>query len=230
VAVRYQVARDHRAALARALTAELVVRVDGRATGRLPGLTASLSLSTPDRVRLRATALLGIGVDVLARGDSLWAWVPSERVAFSAPSDSLGVGPVARLAARALCATWEPPPAAWRNAAGDSAGWTVSWPEGVDSLALTVDRAGLPRALAIARAAVVLRVRYDDWTRVRGEPFPARVQLADDSGWARVRVQIDELRAVHRARADWFEPRRGGAGRRLDWGDLKHYLGREGTP
>ncbi len=226
---RYAAARDRREALLHALTADLVVRVDGRATGRLPALPTTLALAAPGRVRLQASGLIGVALDLLVRRDSLWAWVPSERVAFRAASESLGVGDPAALAGRVLGATWDPPAAAWRAAASDSAGWRLAWREGADSLALVVDADARPREAWLGREGRGVRARYEDWSRVRGEAFPARCELADDTGWARVRVRIDEVTAAEQPDSAWFTPRRRGDVRWLGWDDLKSLLERGGV-
>ena len=94
-----------------AFEGELVVRVDGRATGRLPGVLVRARVAAPDRARLEATALLGTALDLCARGDSVTAWVPSERATLQldALRDSLGVRRPGRFFARAMGATWRPP-------------------------------------------------------------------------------------------------------------------------
>jgi hypothetical protein len=228
VAAQWDAARERREALVGALQADVVLRVDGRATGRLPALTATLALAAPDRVRLRASVLLGVALDLLVTGDSVYAWVPSERVAFRAPSDSLRLGRPAELAARVLGATWAPPAAAWRVASADSAGWRVAWREGADSLALDVDGDAKPLEAWVGREGRGVRVRYSEWTRVRGEPFPARWELTDDTGWARLRLDLDDARASAQPDSDWFTPRHGAA-RMLGWEDLQDMFKRGGV-
>lgn len=109
VAARYRAGRDRRAAALHALTADLVLRLDGRATGRLPGLSASLALASPERARVRVNSLLGTALDVAARGDSLFAWVPSERtlLVLDGAAETLGVAPPVALLARAT-GCWMP--------------------------------------------------------------------------------------------------------------------------
>jgi hypothetical protein len=195
----------------------------------LPGLSATLALAAPDRMRVRASALLGITVDLLVARDSVWAWVPSERLAFAAPSESLGVADPAALAARVVGATWNPPPEAWRAAVADSAGWSLGWREDADTLAMDVDRDGRPVQVWMGREGRGLRVRYDEWMSVRGERFPARCQLADDSGWARVRLRFEAARAASHPDDAWFAPRRMAATRTLGWEDLRAAFQRDGA-
>ena len=228
VAARWDAARERRATLVGALQADVIARVDGRATGKLPALTATLALAAPDRVRFRVSALIGVALDLLVRGDSLYAWVPSERVVFRAAGDSLGLGAPAALAARVQGATWAPPAEAWRVASTDSAGWRVGWREGADSLVLHVNGEALPLEAWIGRDGRGVRVRYTDWTRVSGEAFPARWELTDDTGWARVRLDLDEARASAQPDSDWFALRRGTV-RMLGWENLKTMLERGGV-
>jgi hypothetical protein len=228
VQARWEAARGRRETLVGALQADVVARVDGRATGRLPALTATLALAAPDRVRFRVGALLGVALDLLVRGDSLYAWVPSERLGFRAAGDSLGLGSPAAFAARILGATWAPPPDAWLKASADSAGWRVAWREGPDSLVLHVNGEALPLEVWIGRDGRGVRVRYTDWTRVSGAPFPARWELADDTGWARVRLDLDDAYASARPDSGWFALRRGEA-RMLGWEDMKTMLERGGV-
>ncbi len=223
VAARWNAARPRRERLLGALQADVVLRVDGRATGRLPALSASLALASPDRVRLRVSAFVGVALDLLVRADSVYAWVPSERLAFRSAADSLGLGRPAEFAGRILGATWAPPADSWRLASADSAGWRIAWREGADSLELHVNGEAQPLDAWIGREGRGLRVRYTDWSRVDGEAFPARWEIADDTGWARIRLDLDEARAGARADSSWFEPRRADA-RVLGWTDLQDLL------
>jgi hypothetical protein len=229
-AARYAVARDHREALLGALTGEWMLRAEGRGTGRLPTLPALVELSAPDRGRLRVSALVGTALDVLVTRDSLFAWIPSQRLAFAAPGESLGVGAPAEFAGRVLAATWSPPRDAWSAAGADSGGWRVGWREGADTLALRVGADGRPADVWLGRGARGVRVRYTQWTDVRGEPFPQRCELADDSSWVRVRLDALDVRAPERADDGWFTPRRAAGWRTMTWDDLRSALERRGMP
>lgn len=230
LAERYAVARDHREALLRAWTADAVLRVDGRATGKLPALPATLALATPDRVRLRVSALVGVALDALVTRDSVWAWVPSQKLVFAAPGESLGIAQPAVLAGRVVGATWSPPRAAWTAAAHDSTGWHLGWREGADSLALVVGDDGTVASAWQGRDRFGVAVRYRAWERVKGEPLPSRLEMADDTGWARLRIDLLESRAEDRADDDWFEPRRAAGWSRLGWEELKAVMQRKAMP
>ncbi len=225
---RYRAARDLREERLRALTADILVRVDGRATGRLPGLPATLALAAPDRARLRVLAFFGTAADVCARGDSVWAWVPSQRLAVSlaGAGETLGVAPPAELLARSLGATWDPPPAAWRVATADSAGLRLGWRARGDSLAMIVDRDGRPAEVTLSGTAGTVSVRYTGWTREAGTEWPERFEIEDATGWARVRIAVEQLRIADRPGDDWFTLRVPDDARRLDWEGLREWLGR----
>ncbi len=230
VAVRFAVARDHREAMLGALTGEWTVRADGRGTGRLPTLPATLELAAPDRARLRVSALVGVALDVLVTRDSLYAWIPSRHLAFEAPGDSLGLGSPAAFAGRVLGATWSPPREAWHAASRDSDGWRLGWREGGDTLALRVGPDGRPREAWIGRGGRGMRVRYTQWMPLRGESFPERSELADDSSWVRVRLDALDVRAQDRADEGWFARRRTDGWRTMGWDDLRSALERRGLP
>jgi hypothetical protein len=228
LAARYSAERGRREEGLRALTADLVLRVDGRATGRLPGLPATLALAAPDRARLRVSALFGTALDVCAQGDSVVAWVPSERTALSlaGAGETLGIAPPVDLLARSLGATWNPPHAAWRAAAAESLGLSVRWTEGGDSLELRLDGDARPARVRLAGAAGYVTVRYTGWTRAGGAEWPDALEISDGTGWARVRIGIDNLRVAERADDAWFALRVPDGARRLDWEGLREWLDR----
>lgn len=225
---RYESARTKRAACLDALTAQAVVRVDGRATGRLPALIASLAVAAPARARLRARLLTSVLVDACAGGDSLVVWVPRERVALTlggAGDTALAVAPVGLLVC-ALGATWEPPAEAWRAAQPPGAGATLCWREGEDSLALDIGADALPRSARWWRGEVSVRAHYEAWQRTGGTDFPGRLEVGDDSGWARVDLELEDARAESRPRDDWFAQRLPEGTRRVDANDLARRLPR----
>ena len=127
-----------------AFEARAALRLDGRATGRLPAVSVHLRVASPDRVRLQARWLLGLLADVGARGDTLTVWVPSERLGIMVPdlADTLGVRDPARFLARALTATWVAPHEAWRQGVLDSAGALLAWDERDEHWTLRVATGG----------------------------------------------------------------------------------------
>jgi hypothetical protein len=228
LAVRYAAERGAREERLKALTASLVVRIDGRATGRLPGLPATLALAAPDRARVRIGALFGTALDVCAQGDSVIAWVPSERLALTlaGAGETLGIAPPVGLLARSVGATWDPPREAWRSASADSLGWHVAWLEGADTLELTVDRDARPAAVRLAGASGFVNVRYGVWSRAGGAEWPGSIELSEGTGWARVRLSVESVAAAERASDDWFALRVPADAQRLDWEGLRSWLDR----
>ena len=228
LAARYSGERARREAGLRALTADLVLRVDGRATGRLPGLPATLALAAPDRARLRVSALFGTALDVCAQGDSVVAWVPSEKtaLALAGAGEKLGIAPPVDLLARSLGATWNPPREAWKSAAGESLGLRVRWLEGGDSLELRLDTDARPAELRLAGEAGSVSVRYGGWTRAGGVEWPGSLEIGDGTGWARVRIGVENVRVAEQADDAWFALRVPAGARRLDWEGLHEWLDR----
>lgn len=226
LAARFRAERTLRADRVQALTADVLVRVDGRATGRLPGLPATLALAAPDRARLRVSAFFGTAVDVCARGDSLFAWVPSERLALAlaGAGETLGIATPVGLLARAVGATWDPPGEAWKAAVAESLGLRLAWREGADSLALLVDRDARPAEVRLAGAAGSVAVRYSGWSRAGGAEWPGWIELRDGTDWARVRIGVEQLRVVERADDAWFALRLPDDARRLGWDELRDWL------
>lgn len=228
LAARYGAERARRELGLQALTADLLLRVDGRATGRLPGLPATLALAAPGRARLRVSALFGTALDVSAQGDSVVAWVPSERTALSlaGAGETLGIAPPVELLARSLGATWNPPREAWRAAATESLGLRVRWTEGADSLDLRLDTDARPAEVRLAGEAGSVTVRYAAWTRADGTEWPGSVEIRDGTGWARVRIGVENVRVAARAEDGWFALRVPDGAKRLDWEGLREWLDR----
>ena len=227
LASRYRAARSARAAALHAFTAELVVRADGRMVGRMPALAASLAVAAPDRVKVRASWLLGTAFEVVGLDDSLFAWVPSQRagVALGGAGGAMGVQAPLALACRALGATWEPPADAWHHARAESTGFALAWREGGDSLQLHLDHDGLPLRVRLARQGGEVTVRYTAWERWRGAPWPERFEIADGSGWARLRIQMEQPHTSAIADPHWFALRVPGDARILGWDELRELLG-----
>jgi hypothetical protein len=220
ISERFESARARREALLAAFTGSWMVRADLQGQSRLPALPATIQIASPDRVRLRVSALIGVGLDVLAANDSLYAWMPPRRLALSASGAEAGVGAPAAFVGRVLAATWAPPEAAWKRANRDSGDSRLGWREGGDSLALRVDDEAMPTEAWIGRGDRGVRIRYTDWTSVHGEPFPRRCELEDDSGLAHVRLEALEVRAEGHADPGWFTPRRVEGWKTMTWDDL----------
>lgn len=229
MAAKYTLERDRRETGLRALTADLLVRVDGRATGRLPGLPATLALATPDRARLRVSALFGTALDVCAQGDSLLAWVPSERVALSlaGASETLGIAPPVELFSRAIGATWQPPREAWRQAVSDSLGLRLHWLQGADTLEMRINFDSRPAEVRLSGEQGSVNVRYSGaWTRSGGAEWPDALEVGDGTGWARVRIGVKTVRVAVKANEEWFALRVPADAKRLDWDGLREWLDR----
>ncbi|MBI5169508.1 MAG: hypothetical protein HZA61_08475 [Candidatus Eisenbacteria bacterium] len=229
ISVRHAEGRARREAVLGAMRADVVLRLDGRATGRLPAFAASVAIAAPDRVRLQAHALLGVVLDAAVREDSVLVRLPGERAAFllGGAGESLGVTRPAAFVARVLAATWRPPAGAWGAARADSAGCTVAWRDGADSLELSVDASGRPHTLRFERGVHVVHVHYEEWQSVRGREFPTALSVRDDEGWVRARVRVEDLRFSARADEDWFEWRIPSTTRVLTWSDIRDLIRQE---
>jgi hypothetical protein len=189
-----------------ALETRAVLRVAGRATGRLPAVSVTTRLASPDRVRLQARWVLGTLVDAVVHKDTLVAWMPAERLGLRLPglSDSLGIRDPARFIGRALVAGWQPPDEAWRRARADSAGAFLDWREGRESWTLRVDAAGRPSDLTVTRDSHSVRVRYSAWHGAGTAAMPARVEVEDGAGWLKVRMDVEDTHVHKRPRPTWF--------------------------
>ena len=205
---------------------EGVLRVDGRATGRLPAVSLHARFASPDRVRLQCRWLLGLLADVSVRGDTLTAWMPGQRVGIRVPelSDTLGLRDPALFLARALIAAWQAPHEAWRQAVPDSAGTTLEWPEGDEAWTLHVNREGRPREVRVVRGAHAVTARYGAWRGRGAGAWPSRIDLSDGAGWAQVRVELEDLRATKHPKPSWFALELPDDARRLELDDVKRVL------
>ena len=216
----------------RAATCEIqsVLRVDGRATGRLPAVTLHMRLTSPDRVRLQIRWLLGLLVDLAVRGDTLTAWMPGERLGLkiAALSDTLGVRDPALFLGRALGATWPVPREAWRRGVADSSGARLGWDERDEHWTLRVDREGRPLEVSVARGERTVTARYSSWHGTGPAAWPARVELADGAGWVRARFELEDVRAARRPRPAWFALVLPEDARRLELDDVKRVLSTRG--
>ena len=227
VADRSRVDAHRREIRLAAFEGDLVVRVDGRATGRLPGVVVRAALAAPDRARLRATWLLGTAFDVSARGDTVTAWLPTERAWFEVPTsaDSLGVPAPARFLCRALGATWQPPLEAWKTAARlDSTAWRVAWSEDGEQASGSFADDGRPTAITFTRDDRSITVRYLAWQGSGDDAWPSRLEVADGAGWVRVRIEQETPRFAASPRNDWFSLDLPPDARRLDLEELRRAI------
>lgn len=229
-AARYQLERARRSARLAAAEAELIVRVEGRGTGRLPGLAVSARLAAPDRCRLRATWMLGTAFDLLAERDSLRAWLPTEHalIEIGGLGDSLRRPQPVALLLTALAASWDPPAAAWAAASAESAVVRLAWRDGADSLSLELDDATRPQRMRIQRDGRVVWVRYSGWRPVGGLQWPVRIEIADEAEWFRLRTELQSLRVLKRVNDRWFVLQPPADAERLDWQAVRARLGARG--
>ena len=188
------------------LEARAVLRVDGRATGRLPAVSVTTRLASPDRVRVQARWVLGVLLDAVVASDTLTAWMPAERLGLRLPglADSIGIREPGRFVGRAIVAGWQPPAEAWRRGRADSAGIRLDWRDGGEDWALRVDASGRPRDLTVSRDGHEVHVRYSGWHGAGTAALPSRIELADGDGWLRVRMDIENVRTIKRVKPSWF--------------------------
>ncbi len=225
-AARYREGRSERVRRLTAADAQLVLRVDGRATGRLPGMLVSAAIAGPDRLRLRAGSLLGTAFDLVAEADSVRAWVPSRHALLEVGGlgNELGLEQPVALLLEALTGTWDPPAVAWRDARRESTWVRLEWQEGADDWAMTLDAAAHPLFVSVTRSDRALRVSYGDWHRLAGADWPQRVEIADADGWLRLRSELQSLRTPRRPREDRFTLRVPDDAERLDWAAVRARL------
>jgi len=189
-----------------ALESRMVVRLSGRATGRLPAVDVQTKLASPDRARLQARSILGLLLDAAVTGDTLLAWLPSERLGVRVPdlSDSLGVPEPAQFFGRALAASWVAPSEAWRAATTDSAGVRLDWREQDEAWTLWVDRMGRPREVRLRHDERSIQVLYPQWRGAGLGSWPQRIELSDGDGWVHVRVDMEGTHHAKASRPSWF--------------------------
>ena len=211
-----------------ALESRMVVRLSGRATGRLPAVDVQTKLASPDRARLQARSILGLMLDAAVRGDTLVAWLPGERLGVRVPdlSDSLGVREPARFLGRALAASWQAPHEAWRAATPDSAGVRLDWREGDEAWTLWLDHKGRPRQLTLEREERSLRVDYPQWRGAGLGAWPQRIELSDADGWVHVRLDIEDTHHARASRPSWFAVSMPDEVTPLELEDLKRVIAR----
>lgn len=185
-----------------------ILRIDGSATGKLPGVTLRVRVASPDRARLQVSWLLGTLADVAVRSDSLIAWVPADRLglAFGGLADTLGVREPARFLAQALSASWVAPRAAWRAATLDSTqGVSLTWSGAAgEAWTMRVDHDGRPAEVTVARESRSVSAKVSGWQGRGIDAWPSRLELSEGAGRLRARLELTDLHAAKRARASWF--------------------------
>jgi hypothetical protein len=194
---RYRVALERREARGNAVDAQLLMWAEAPAGTRLPGVEGRLQLAGPDAFRLRVASLFGTAIDLGAHGESLSAFIPSQRrgVRLDASRDSLGIARPGGLAFRALTATWRPPDQAWRSPAWDDSLMRLWWLEGGDTLAIAVGSGGLPARATFRRpGGTDLLIEYLAWDLSSGVAWPARFTVVDRDGAFRLACRLSRVR------------------------------------
>lgn len=211
-----------------------ILRIDGPATGKLPGVSMRVRVASPDRVRFQISWLLGTLGDVAVRSDSLVAWVPSQRLALvmGGLADTLGVQEPARFLSQALSASWIAPREAWRDAVLEPEGVRLAWSGTAgESWTMRVDREGRPAEVRAERDGRSLAAKVSSWQGRGLEAWPSRLELTEGGGRVRVRLELEDLHAVRRPRASWFALMPPADARTLTLPDLRELLNAGGgTP
>ncbi len=212
----------------------MVVRLEGRATGRLPGLLVSGTIAAPQQLRLRAGWMLGTALDLVAIEDSVRVWLPTEHALLEVGGLEQVLHqqqPVA-LMIRALSASWDPPASAWLGASVESTHVRLGWRQGADSLSMRVDGASRPLELRIERDGRLVSIEYAGWRTVNGVDWPTRMELTEREGWLRLRTELQALRSNRRLAEDSFILRTPPDAERLDWQQVRERFQtqEEGTP
>jgi hypothetical protein len=163
---------------------------------RLPALQAGMVVVGPDGLRLRVESAFGTALDLGLAGDSISAWVPSQRwaVELDATRDSLGLGQPGRIAARVASAGWRPPAVAWAAGTPEGGALVLRWSEGADSVALAVDESGTPGWVRLwrgPRRGVV--VHYDRWESIEGAAWPTQIEARDLGGAFELTCRLDRV-------------------------------------
>jgi hypothetical protein len=69
---------------------------------------------------------------------------------------------------------------------------------------MRIDRMGRPAEVRVEREGRSLIARITNWQGRALDAWPSRLEIADGGGQVRARLEIDDLRAMKRARAPWF--------------------------
>jgi hypothetical protein len=200
---------------------------------RLPALQAGFVVAGPDGLRLRVESAFGTALDLGLVGDSITAWVPSQRwaVELDAARDSLGLGQPGRIATRVLCAGWRPPAEAWSAGVPEGGALVLRWSEDADSVALAVDEAGVPawaRLWRGPRRGVV--VHYGRWESTDGSAWPTQLEVRDLGGAFELTCRLDRVSFPARADRSRLAVRIPDGAERLGLDRLRGLLERVGAP
>jgi hypothetical protein len=200
---RFERALELREDRGRAVEATLLVWAALSPRSRLPGVSATMWLGSPDSLRLVVNGLLGPAIDACALADSVTIWVPARNAAFRADAarDSIGVARPGAWLASTLAARWSPPDSAWRAGVWEDSLLVMEWRE-EDSLRrrLAIRSDGLPDRLELEiEPGRTMQVGYPQWREVQGVPWPMRFELRGDPGGLRVSARIEQVRLLPEA-------------------------------
>lgn len=178
---RYERRLEARERLARGLEADVTLwmRMPSR---RLPGAQGRLLMGAPGGFRLRIESLFGTALDVSARGDTIVAYAPGPRLAWSTEraGDSIGIAEPGSIACRVWSAGFHPPEEAWRNATFRDSLLELGWREGAGEVRVAIGSDGLPKEAVYASEEASLSARYGGWQHERGGVWPARITLEEE--------------------------------------------------
>ena len=195
-------------------------------TDKLPGVEARLLLASPERARIRVASASGTAADLVLRGDTAIAYVPSRRemVRVNTAGDSLGVREPARWLVSALTATWDPPDAAWAAAARHDSLVRVTWQEQGWVRELDIGSSGLPRAARVrSESGAPLEIRYEGWIGAGGTSWPARGTLAPGDGRWSATWRLERHRPIPAPDPSRFHLAPQGA-RRVSLGEMRSMI------
>jgi len=228
---RYEDALATRERLATSVDEDLLMWTRLQSDARLPAVEASLATAAPGSFRLRVGGVLGTALDVVVRGDSATARIPSRRSWVVVPSlgDSLGVRDPAALVVRTWGALWRPPGHAWTSAVWRDSLLVASWIEDDDSVSVGVGSNGLPAWAERSREGRArVRARYLEWSGTSGRPWPSRLTLADAAGTFSVECRVEAARFAPRSDAARFALAPPPGTQALGFADLRRALARLG--
>jgi hypothetical protein len=224
---RFHAALDGRGDPTARVESEVVLWLRAGEAGELPGVEARVFLAAPDSVRVRVQSAFGTAFDVVARGDSMTAWVPPVRIAtaLDAGADSLGVRLPGELGYRLWSATWRPPAAAWGEGVRRDSLVALAWTDEAGRWSLDVGASGLPAAVALETGdGRAWRARYPQWSGAGRGARPVVIEV-EAPGEFRLTARVRRSRPV--AVADGrFAVRVPARTRFVERGEIAEWLGR----